>query len=67
MSQSISHPGTWNHSASPFTPYMCSRFDGVWKASQALHCDCVACNQAVLLLRLIVTVGNISNIIRTET
>ena len=67
MSQSISQWETWYHSSLPFTPCICSRFDGVWKPTRALLCDCVTYNQLVLWLRLIMTVGNISNIIRRET
>lgn len=44
-----------------------SEADGVWKLTQALWCDRVTCNQAQQPARLIMTVGNISNIIRRET
>ena len=51
MSQSISQWETWYHSSLPFTPCICSRFDGVWKPTGALLCDCVTYNQLVLWLR----------------
>lgn len=66
MSQSISQWETWYHSSLPFTPAFVA--DLTVCGNQHGRCSVtVTYNQLVLWLRLIMTVGNISNIIRRET
>lgn len=49
------------------SPGAASEADGVWKLTRAVRCDRVTCNQRQCTARLIMTVGNIFNIIRRET